>query len=85
MPNSNESPHSRHPYLLLLHQLGVRAVVDDVLAKHRGSQNVVNLLGVDVLELAIEDEVIAGQAYCDGRLLSEEDKGEYIAVLIACQ
>lgn len=67
--------------LLLLHELGVGAVVDDVPAKDGGREDSVDLLGVDVLELAVEDEVVTGRANCDGGLFSEENKGENVTVL----
>ena len=72
------------PYLLLLHQLGVGAVVDNISAKDRRGQDGVNLLSIDVLELAIENEIVAGRSHCDSGLLSEENKGEYIAMLDRC-
>lgn len=75
----------RRAYLLLLHQLRVGAVVHDILAKDRGRELAVDLLGVDVLELAVEDEVVAGCVEAHGHLLAEEDEGEDIAVLYAGQ
>lgn len=70
-------------YLLLLHKLGVRAVIDDVLAKDGSSQDGVDLLGVDVADLAVEDKIVAGGADADGGLAAEQDKGKNIAVLFA--
>ena len=81
MPNSNESPHSRHPYLLLLHQLGVGAVIDDILAKDRSSENGVDLLSTHILELAVEDEVVSGGTNRDGGLLAEKNEGEDVTKL----
>lgn len=46
-------------YLLLLHELRVGAVVYDILSEHRRRKWRVDFLSADVLELAIEDEVIA--------------------------
>ena len=43
----------------------------------------VDLLGVDVLQLAIENEVIAFGAQADGSLLAQEDESENITVLLA--
>jgi hypothetical protein len=71
--------------LLLLHQLRVGAVVDDILAKDRCRELAVDLLGVDILDLAIEDEVVAGCVKAHGHFLTKEDKGEDIAVLHASQ
>jgi hypothetical protein len=68
-------------YLLLLHELGVGAVVDDVATKDGSGEDGVNLLGIDVLELAVEDEVVASGTNGNGRLLAEEDESEDIAEL----
>lgn len=70
-------------YLLLLHELRVGAVVDDALTEDRSGEGAVDLLGVDVLELAIEDKVIALGAKADGGGLSEEDKSKDVAVLMS--
>ena len=70
-------------HLLLLHDLGVGAVVDDILAKDRCGERVVDLLSVDVLQLAIENEVVAFGAEADGGLLAQEDESENITVLLA--
>ena len=52
--------------LLLLHQFGVRAIIDHILSKDRCSQDSINLLRVDILQLAIENEVVAlsSQIHC---------------------
>jgi len=68
-------------YLLLLHELGVGAIVDDILAKDRSGEDGVDLLSADVLELSVENEVVSGRAKSNSGFLSEEDKGEDIAVL----
>ena len=68
-------------YLLLLHELGVGAVVDDILAEDGGGERVVDLLSVDILQLAVEDKVVALGSQADGGLLAQQDKGEDIAVL----
>lgn len=69
-------------HLLLFHELGVGAVIDDILAKDRSSENGVDLLSTHILELAVEDEVVSSRANSDSGFLSEEDKGEDIAVLV---
>lgn len=74
-----------HAHLLLLHQFGVGAVVYDILAKDRSSERAVNLLGVDILELAVENEVIALGVQTDSHLATQEDEGEHIAILFASQ
>lgn len=74
-----------HAHLLLLHQLGIGAVVDNVLAKDRGSERAVDLLGIDILVLAVEDEVVALGVEADRHLAAKEDEREDIAVLYASQ
>ncbi len=69
-------------YLLLLHQLRVGAVVDNILAKDRGGERAVDLLGIDILDLAVEDEVVALCVQTDSHLATQEDKGEDIAILL---
>jgi hypothetical protein len=71
----------RYAYLLLLHEFRVGAVVDDVLAKDRGGQRGVDFLGVDVLDLAIENEVVPLGVQTHGHLAAEKDESEDIAVL----
>lgn len=71
----------RKSHLLLLHQLGVGAVVDDIASEDGGGQDGVNLLSVDILELSVEDEVVSSGAYSHGGLLAEENKGENVAIL----
>jgi hypothetical protein len=72
----------RSTHLLLFHKLRVGAVVDDVLAKHRRAQRGVDLLGVDVLDLAVENEVVALGVEAHGHLAPEQDEGEDVAVLL---
>jgi hypothetical protein len=57
-----------YAHLLLLHELRVGAVVDDILAKDRCAEWGVDLLGVDVLDLSVEDEVVASGIEADGHL-----------------
>jgi hypothetical protein len=68
-------------HLLLLHQFGVRAVVNDVLAEDRGGEDGVDLLGADVSDLAVQDELVALGADINGGLAAQQDEGEDIAVL----
>jgi hypothetical protein len=60
-----------YPYLLLFHQLRIRAVVDNILAKDGGGKGTVDLLGVNMAELAIEDELVALCANIDCGFLAE--------------
>lgn len=71
-------------HLLLFHELRIRAVVHDILAKHGASQGVVDLFGVDVLGLAVQDEVVTLGIQADGHLPAEQNEGEDIAVLRSC-
>ena len=69
-------------HLLLLHELGVGAIVDDILAKDGGGERAVDLLRVDVLDLSVEDEVVALGVEADSHLATEENESEHIAVLL---
>lgn len=44
--------------LLLFHELCVRYIVDNVFSEDRSRQNGIYLFGIDVLELAIQDELV---------------------------
>ena len=69
-------------HLLLLHQLRVGAVIDNILTKDGSSQRAINLFCVNILELSVEDEVVAFCIEADSHLAAEENKGEDIAVLL---
>jgi hypothetical protein len=69
-------------YLLLLHELRVRAVVDNIAAKDRGRQWRINLFGANIAQLAIHDELIALCAQIDGSLLAEKNERENVTVLL---
>lgn len=69
-------------YLLLLHQLRIGTIVDDILAEYRCGERAVDLFRIHILELSVEDEVVSSGANSDSGFLSEEDKGEDIAVLV---
>jgi hypothetical protein len=72
---------SRAAYLLLFHELGIRAVIDHILSENRGCENGVDILGADVLELAVQDELVTGRSHVYGCLLSEENEGKDVAML----
>lgn len=80
MVKSQTSP----AYLLLLHELGVRAIVDNIAAEDGSSQDGVDFFSVDILKLAVEDKVVAGGSNSDGGSLSEENKCENVAMLYIC-
>lgn len=69
-------------HLLLLHQLGVGAVVDNIASEDGGGQDGVDILSVDVLELSIEDEIVSSRANSHGSLLAEENESENVAILL---
>lgn len=45
--------------LLLLHELGIGAIVDNVATENRGGERRVDFFGVDIAQLAIENELVA--------------------------
>lgn len=67
--------------LLLLHELGVGAAVDDVGAEHGDGKRAVDLFGVEVLVFSIEDEVVSVDTKVAHHLLTEQGETEYVAVL----
>lgn len=46
-------------YLLLFHKFRIWNIIDDVLAEDRRAQDGVDLFGVDVFELRVQDKLIA--------------------------
>ena len=46
-------------YLLLLHKFGVRTVIDNVRSEDGRCKLAVDFFGVDILQLSIEDKLIA--------------------------
>jgi hypothetical protein len=69
-------------HLLLLHELRVWAIVDHIATENRCREIAVDLLGVHILELAIENELVACCAEIYGRLLPKENEGEDVAILL---
>jgi hypothetical protein len=67
--------------LFLFHQFGVGAIIDNILAKDRSGQWSVYLLGIDVLQLSIEDKFVALCPEADSGFFSEKNEGEDIAIL----
>jgi hypothetical protein len=70
-------------YLLLLHQLGVGAIIYNVGTEDRCSQLAIDLLGVDILQFPVQDELIAFGAEVHGSLLTQEYEGEDFTVLFS--
>ena len=58
-------------HLLLLHELRIRAIVNNISTKDWGSQDSVDLLGIDILELSVEDEVVTGWTHRNSRFFPE--------------
>lgn len=67
--------------LFLFHQFGVWAVIDNILAKDRRSQDGINLLRIDILQLAIENKFITLSPQVHRSLLPQQYKRENIAIL----
>jgi hypothetical protein len=55
----------------LFHQLGVGAIVDYIFSKDRCCENAIDLLCVDILQLPVEDKIIAGSPQIYRSLLAE--------------
>jgi len=68
-------------YLLLLHKLRVRAVVYDIIAEDRSAERAVDLLGIDILDFAVQDKIVSFSIQADGSLAAEQNEGKDIAVL----
>jgi hypothetical protein len=68
-------------HLLLLHQLGIRAVIHHTLPEHGRSERSVNFLCIDVLVFCVQDEIVAfcSQAYCG--LLPKQYESEDVSIL----
>jgi hypothetical protein len=67
--------------LLLLHQFSIGAVIYHVRAENRRRQGGVDLFSVDVLELRIENELVALDSKANCRFPAQEYEGKDIAVL----
>ena len=67
--------------LLLLHQFGIGAIVDDTFPKDWGGQGAVDFLRVEVLVLSVQDEIVPFDSQAHSRLPPEQDKREDIAIL----
>ncbi len=63
--------------------LVVRAIVHDIFAEHWCGKDGIDLFGIDVPDLAIQNEVVALGSEVDSGLLSEKDEGEAVAMLWA--
>ena len=74
--------HQVSIHLLMLHQPRVRAVIDHARAEYWLAKLIVNILGIQVLWLAIEDNFVpfSTKIYC--RLIAQEDESEAVAILI---
>ena len=70
-------------YLLLLHELGVRAIVDNIGSEDWSGKAGIDLLSVDILKLSVQNELVSLGANIDGGLLAEKDESEDVAVLVS--
>lgn len=68
-------------HLLLLHELRIRAIIDDVLAKDGRAERCVDLLRIDVLDLSVQDKVVALGVQAHRHLATEEHEREDVAIL----
>ena len=68
-------------YLLLLHELGVGAIIHNIATKNGCRKRRVDLLGADISKLAVENKFIAFGAQVNGGLFAQENESEDIAVL----
>lgn len=71
----------RTRYLLLLHELGVGAVVYNIRPEDGRGQFAIDLFGIDVFQFSVENELIAIRSEIDGSLLAQENKSEDVTVL----
>lgn len=69
------------PHSLLVHQLLIWAIVDHAIAKDGRRELPVDIFGVEVRMLAVEDEVVALCAEIDGVRRAQQDEGKAVAVL----
>lgn len=76
MPKPTLSAH-----LLLFHQLGVGTIIHDASTENRCREWTVDFLGIGILQLAIEDKLIAFGAQKHCRFFPQENEGKDIAVL----
>lgn len=60
----------KESYFLLLHEFGVGTVIDNIRSEDGRCKLAVDFFGVDVLQLAIEDEFIALNAEVYGCFLA---------------
>jgi hypothetical protein len=88
-PNLTNCPHVsgapelqlRCTYFLLLHKLRVGAVVHDILSEDGCAEWRVDLLGVEILDLAVQDEVVARGIETYSHLAAKKYESENIAIL----
>lgn len=74
---------SKGIYLLLFNELGIWAVVHNIRPEDRRGQLAIDFLGIDVLQLSIENELVAIRSEVYGRLLAQENECEDIPMLVS--
>lgn len=67
--------------LLLFHELGIRAIINDVFPKAGSRQHRVNFLSVDIFEFPIQDELIPLWSKVDCNFPAQQNERENIAIL----
>ena len=72
----------RAHYLLLFHKLRVWHIVDDILSENWGRQDRVYLLGIEVVNLSIQYELIAFGSEIDSHFPAQEYECIDIAILV---
>lgn len=68
-------------YLFLFHKFGIRTIVDDIFSKAGRGQYGVDFLGVNVLELPVQNELVSLGPKIDCDLPSQKNECEDITVL----
>lgn len=76
--------NSNQAHLLLLHQLRIRAVIHHTGTKHWSRKGTVDFLGIDILQLPIQDEFVALQTQADCQFPAQQNKSKDIPVLKCC-
>lgn len=67
--------------LFLFHQLRIRTIVHYALAKDRSRKRAVDFLRVDILQLSVENELVAFLPKTHCRLFPQENKGKNFTIL----
>lgn len=80
-PLSEENIRGLHSHLLLLHQLGIGAVVYHISTENRSSQWAVDFFCRYILPFAIQNEIVSLCSKNHGSASAKENEGKGIAIL----